>query len=116
MNLPHKLCADIAGGAGGGQGGVTLHLKKGENTLNGEQAQKVMQQLKPRLFVLPMHYGVPMYDQLLGPDEFLLGLKKDQVLRTPGTNELAVPVDAKTPPAPTVVLMGWKKAEPPKKK
>ncbi len=38
VNLPHKLCADIAGGAGGGQGGVTLHLKKGENTLNGEQA------------------------------------------------------------------------------
>jgi LCP family protein required for cell wall assembly len=38
VNLAHKLCADIAGGAGGGQGGVTLHLKKGENTLDGEQA------------------------------------------------------------------------------
>jgi LCP family protein required for cell wall assembly len=38
VDLKHKLCADIAGGAGGGQGGVTLHLKKGENTLNGEQA------------------------------------------------------------------------------
>ena len=38
VNLPHKLCADIAGGSGHGQGGVTLHLKKGENTLNGEQA------------------------------------------------------------------------------
>jgi LCP family protein required for cell wall assembly len=38
VDLPHKLCADIAGGAGGGQGGVTLHLKKGENTLDGEQA------------------------------------------------------------------------------
>jgi len=38
VNLPYKLCADIAGGAGGGQGGITLHLKKGENTLNGEQA------------------------------------------------------------------------------
>ena len=38
MNLPHKLCAEIAGGSGHGQGGVTLHLKKGENTLDGEQA------------------------------------------------------------------------------
>ncbi|HVS98950.1 MAG TPA: LCP family protein [Solirubrobacterales bacterium] len=38
VDLPHKLCADIAGGAGGGQGGVTLHLKKGENTLDGEKA------------------------------------------------------------------------------
>jgi L-ascorbate metabolism protein UlaG (beta-lactamase superfamily) len=88
----------------------------GVYTLNGEQAQKVVKQLKPRLFVLPMHYGVPMYDQLLGPDEFLLGFKKDHVLRTPATNELAIPVEAKTPDAPTVVLLGWKKAEPPKKK
>src|SRR3954449_13447599 len=38
VDLPHKLCADISGGAGGGQGGVTLHLKKGENTLDGEKA------------------------------------------------------------------------------
>jgi LCP family protein required for cell wall assembly len=38
VDLPHKLCADIAGGSGGGQGGVTLHLKKGENTLDGEKA------------------------------------------------------------------------------
>jgi len=38
VNLKHKLCAEIAGGAGHGQGGITLHLKKGENTLNGEQA------------------------------------------------------------------------------
>ncbi|HEY2477274.1 MAG TPA: LCP family protein [Solirubrobacterales bacterium] len=38
VDLPHKLCAEISGGAGGGQGGITLHLKKGENTLDGEQA------------------------------------------------------------------------------
>ncbi len=38
VNLKHKLCAEIAGGAGHGQGGITLHLGKGENTLNGEQA------------------------------------------------------------------------------
>ena len=38
VNLKHKLCADIAGGSGHGQGGVTLRLGKGSNTLNGEQA------------------------------------------------------------------------------
>jgi LCP family protein required for cell wall assembly len=38
IDVPVKLCADISGGAGGGQGGMTLRLGKGENTLNGEKA------------------------------------------------------------------------------
>jgi len=38
VDVPRKLCADISGGAGGGQGGVTLRLPKGESTLNGEKA------------------------------------------------------------------------------
>jgi LCP family protein required for cell wall assembly len=38
VDLPQKLCADISGGAGGGQGGVTLRLGKGETTLDGEKA------------------------------------------------------------------------------
>jgi LCP family protein required for cell wall assembly len=38
VDLPRKLCADISGGAGGGQGGMTLRLHKGENTLDGEKA------------------------------------------------------------------------------
>jgi LCP family protein required for cell wall assembly len=38
IDVPVKLCADISGGAGGGQGGVSLRLHKGENTLNGEKA------------------------------------------------------------------------------
>jgi LCP family protein required for cell wall assembly len=38
VNVPVKLCADISGGAGGGQGGVTLRLHKGTNTLDGEKA------------------------------------------------------------------------------
>src|SRR4029078_13288406 len=29
VDVPHKLCADIAGGAGGGQGGSTLRLGQG---------------------------------------------------------------------------------------
>jgi LCP family protein required for cell wall assembly len=38
VDVPHKLCADISGGAGHGQGGITLHLGRGEHHLNGQQA------------------------------------------------------------------------------
>jgi LCP family protein required for cell wall assembly len=38
INLKHKFCTEIAGGAGGGQGGYTLRLGKGEHTLDGQQA------------------------------------------------------------------------------
>lgn len=38
VDVPRKICADISGGAGGGQGGVTIRLGKGENTLDGEKA------------------------------------------------------------------------------
>jgi LCP family protein required for cell wall assembly len=38
VDVPHKLCAEISGGAGHGQGGMTLRLHKGWNTLDGEKA------------------------------------------------------------------------------
>jgi LCP family protein required for cell wall assembly len=38
VDVPVKICADISGGAGGGQGGITLRLHKGENTLDGQKA------------------------------------------------------------------------------
>jgi LCP family protein required for cell wall assembly len=38
VDVPHKICIDISGGAGGGQGGFTLRLGKGEHTLDGQQA------------------------------------------------------------------------------
>jgi LCP family protein required for cell wall assembly len=38
VNVPHRLCAQISGGAGHGQGGLTLRLNAGENTLDGQQA------------------------------------------------------------------------------
>jgi LCP family protein required for cell wall assembly len=38
VDVPHKICIDISGGAGGGQGGFSLRLGKGENTLDGQQA------------------------------------------------------------------------------
>jgi L-ascorbate metabolism protein UlaG (beta-lactamase superfamily) len=79
-------------------------------TLNGDQAKKVVEQIKPRLYVLPMHYGVPGYDDLVGPDEFLEGQKN--VKKMLNTNELVIPLDLKAD-APTVVLLNWTR-EPPK--
>ena len=38
VDVPHKLCAEISGGAGHGQGGITLRLHQGTNTLDGEKA------------------------------------------------------------------------------
>ncbi len=47
VDLKHKLCADISGGAGGGQGGVTIRLPKGESTLDGEKALAYARVRKP---------------------------------------------------------------------
>jgi len=74
-------------------------------TLNGEQAKKVVEQLKPRLFVLPMHYGVPGFDEILDATEFLEEQKN--LKKMTDTNELEIPVDL-SPEAPTVVVLGWR--------
>jgi L-ascorbate metabolism protein UlaG (beta-lactamase superfamily) len=58
----------------------------GVYTLNGSQAQDVVKQLKPKEYVLPMHYGNIRYDDLLPLDEFLednpmrVALSKDDKL------------------------------------
>jgi len=47
VDLPRRLCAEISGGAGGGQGGITLRLGKGKNTLNGQKALSYARVRKP---------------------------------------------------------------------
>ena len=107
-DLGHELTAEQVKAIG--KVDVLMIPIGGIYTINGEQAQAVMNQLKPRLFVLPMHYGVPGYDDLAGPEEFLDGLKN--VKKAPTTNELTFPIDLKAD-APTVVMLGWKKPEVP---
>jgi L-ascorbate metabolism protein UlaG (beta-lactamase superfamily) len=74
-------------------------------TINGETAKKVVAQLKPRLFILPMHYGTKVYTDVQPPDEFLDGQKN--VRNLPDTNLLEFPPDLKAD-KPTVVMLGWK--------
>jgi LCP family protein required for cell wall assembly len=65
VDVPQKLCADISGGAGGGQGGNTLRLGKGENTLDGERALTYARIRKPSECPGP---GASAYS--LGYDDF----------------------------------------------
>jgi L-ascorbate metabolism protein UlaG (beta-lactamase superfamily) len=73
-------------------------------TINGEKAQEVVKQLKPRLYILPMHYGTKVLDTLQDPEEFLEGQKN--VRKIDKTNTLIVPFDLKLD-KPTIVLMHW---------
>src|SRR5262245_23337123 len=73
-------------------------------TINGDTAKQVVAQLKPRLFVIPMHYGTKVYSDLPPPDEFLDGQKN--VRNLGDGNLLEIPPDLK-PEKPTVVVMGW---------
>lgn len=76
----------------------------GVEVINGDVAKTIVAKLKPRLFILPMHYGVRGFDEFLPPDEFLGG--PTPVRKTPATNQLAIPPEAKAD-GPTIVLLGW---------
>jgi L-ascorbate metabolism protein UlaG (beta-lactamase superfamily) len=76
-------------------------------TINGETAKKVVEQIQPRLYILPMHYGVPGYDDILGPEEFLD--EQTNVKKLQETNELVIPADIKIPEKPAIIMLGWKK-------
>lgn len=79
----------------------------GVYALNGSEAKQVVAQLKPRSFILPMHYGTKDFDDLLPPDEFLDEVPRERIKRLPG-NKLTIDTDRKPPPEPTIVLMNWK--------
>jgi L-ascorbate metabolism protein UlaG (beta-lactamase superfamily) len=78
----------------------------GVYTINGSQAKQVVAQLQPKRYVIPMHYGTRVFDDLLPPDEFLDGQKNIQRMLL--TNELKISTDV-VPPAPVTVLLGWEK-------
>jgi L-ascorbate metabolism protein UlaG (beta-lactamase superfamily) len=75
----------------------------GVYTLNGSDAKKVVEQLKPRQYVIPMHYGTKVYEDLLPIDEFVEDLKN--VKRFTG-NKLEVESDFK-PEQPIVAVLNW---------
>jgi L-ascorbate metabolism protein UlaG (beta-lactamase superfamily) len=76
----------------------------GVYTINGAEAKQVVEQLKPRRYILPMHYGTRVFTDLLPADEFLEDQKN--VKRFPG-NKLVVDT-ASTPSAPVIALLDWR--------
>ena len=75
-------------------------------TIDAEQASRVIDQLRPRLVIVPMHYRTPVsaVTQLAPVDEFLAG--KTNVRRLTGN---VLPLTAvKSRPAAEIVVMGYK--------
>jgi L-ascorbate metabolism protein UlaG (beta-lactamase superfamily) len=88
-----------------GQVDVLMVPIGGIYTLNGGEAKEVVEQVKPRYYIIPMHYGIKkVYEDLLTADEFL---EDQNNVRKGNPEELTVEVGAKPPEKPEIVLLGW---------
>jgi L-ascorbate metabolism protein UlaG (beta-lactamase superfamily) len=76
----------------------------GVYTINGSEAKKVVEQLKPKQYILPMHYGTKVYSDLLSADEFLEDQKNVKKLPT---NKITVEASAEAA-EPVIALLDWK--------
>ena len=76
-------------------------------TLNGSDAKKVIEQLKPKRYILPMHYGTRVFDDLLPLDEFLDGQKPTTIKKFDATNELTIDPTADAPREPLIAILHW---------
>jgi L-ascorbate metabolism protein UlaG (beta-lactamase superfamily) len=78
----------------------------GVYTLNGLTAAKVVDQIKPKRLILPMHYGTIVWDYLLKVDTFLNEMKPENIKRYP-TNQILVDPKAPVPAEPIVAVLHW---------
>jgi L-ascorbate metabolism protein UlaG (beta-lactamase superfamily) len=81
----------------------------GVYTLNGLDAQKVVAQIKPRRYIIPMHYGTLVYTDLLNLDYFLTDQEMGTVQKYPRTNELSIDPQAPAPEKPIIAILNWEK-------
>ena len=81
----------------------------GVYTINGIDAQKVVEQLKPTRYIVPMHYGTRVYNDLLDLTYFLEDQKMGTVKRTLTTNELTIDPKEDPPKEPIIAILGWEK-------
>jgi L-ascorbate metabolism protein UlaG (beta-lactamase superfamily) len=79
-------------------------------TLNGADAKKVVEQIKTKEYVFPMHYGTKEFEDILPVDEFLDGQPKRQVAIS-DDNVLKLNRDPSRPRPLTVQLHYWPKEE-----
>lgn len=77
-------------------------------TLNGSEAKKVVEQLKPREYIFPMHCGTKIYDELLPTDEFIEDQPRANVTSS-NDNTIILNRDPQRPRPLTVLLHYWPK-------
>ena len=80
----------------------------GVYTLNGSEAKKVVEQLKPKEYIFPMHYGTKIYTDLLPLTEFLEDQPRANVTSSP-ENSIVLNRDAQRPRPLIVQLHYWAK-------
>jgi L-ascorbate metabolism protein UlaG (beta-lactamase superfamily) len=107
-DLGHSLTKDqIAKIKKNGEVDVLMIPVGGVYTLNGSEAKKVVEQLKPRLYIVPMHHGTKVFKEVLPVDEFIDlddQEKKQYTVRKEATNQLDIATDAK-PDKPAIVVL-----------
>ena len=102
-DLGHKLSAEQIKEIGDVD--ILMIPVGGVYTLNGSDAKEVVEQLKPRYFILPMHRGIKgVYEDLLTADEFI---DEQPNVRKESPDELTIAVGAKKPEMPEIVLLKW---------
>lgn len=108
-----------------GQLDVVMVPVGGIYTLNGAEAHKVVEQLKPKEYVFPMHYGTKIFEDILSADEFLelreglMQKDKNKVVRlsdseadpTKRENIITLNRDGTRPRPLTVQLHYWPREE-----
>lgn len=72
-------------------------------TINGSEAREVVEQLKPKRIIIPMHHATRVYEDLLAPDEFLEDLPKERIKKLP-INKIEFRASDPVPPAPVVIM------------
>jgi L-ascorbate metabolism protein UlaG (beta-lactamase superfamily) len=78
-------------------------------TLNGSEARKVVEQIKPKEYIIPMHYGTAVFPDLLSVDEFLEDVPQERVAKA-RDNRLVLNRDAQRPRPLVAVLHWWPRA------
>jgi L-ascorbate metabolism protein UlaG (beta-lactamase superfamily) len=110
-----------------GQVDVLMVPCGGIYTLNGTEANRVVEQLKPKEYIFPMHYGTSIFEDILTAEEFLdirERQDKNKVVRlsesekdpTKRANVISLNRDATRPRPLVVQLHYWPKEDAPKKK
>ncbi len=82
----------------------------GVYTLNGEDAKQVVAQLKPRRYVIPMHYSTKVYDYVLTEERFLEDVD-EKLIKRYKFNELVVDADAVPKKDPIIAVLHYDQKE-----